>query len=107
MSVDPIMPLIYVQDMGPAAKLVHDASVRPDAAQAMTMVMHEQMLRDESKQVQKSQPGDRSFGINTEDGGGGGGGMSQDPRQARKDKEDPAAPESADPFVGKLVNRKI
>jgi len=105
--VDSIMPLVAVQDMGPTAKLVHDASVRPEAAQAMSKVIAEEMLREENKQVQKSEPGEQASGINTEDGGGGRGAMFQGRRQARKDKEDPPPSESKDPFVGKLVNRKI
>jgi hypothetical protein len=107
MPVDPIMPLTYMQDMGPTAKLVHDASVRPDAAQAMAKIMAEEMLREENKQVQKSQPGEQSTAINGEGGGGGQGAMHQERRQAQEEKEDAPPSESADPFVGKLVNRKI
>ena len=107
MPVDPIMPLVYVQDMGPTAKLAHDASVRPDAAQAMAKVMAEEMLREENKQVHKSQPGEQSSGINTEDGGGGRGGMYQERRQAQEQEDENASSESDDPFVGKFVNRKI
>ena len=106
MPVDPIMPLVYVQDMGPAAKLVHDSSVRPDAAQAMAKIMAEEMLREENRQVQKSPPSEKSSDIDTEDGGGGRG-TYQENSQTRKDKEDDLPSESGDPFVGKLVNRKI
>lgn len=106
MPVDPIMPLVYVQDMGPTAKLVHDSSVRPDTAQAMARIMAEEMLREETRQVQKSPPSEQSSDINTEDGGGGRG-TYQESRQAREDKDDALPSESGDPFVGKLVNRKI
>ena len=106
MPVDPIMPQVFVQDMGPTARLVHDASVRPDVAQAMAKIMTEETLREENKQIQKSQPNEQSGDINTEDGGGGRG-TYQENNQTREGNEDALPTDSGDPFVGKLVNRKI
>ena len=107
MPVDRIMPMVYVQDMGPTAKLVHDASVRPDAAQAMAKAMADEMAREEREQVQKSQPGEQSSGISADKDGKGRGAMYQEQSQERKDEENDPAPEERDPFVGKLINRKI
>ena len=105
MPIDPIMPLVYVQDMGPTAKLAHDAAIRPEVAMAKAMA--EEMLREQTKQVEKPQDTEPSTVIADEDKGSG----AQDPqhqgrRQRQKDEED-TPPQNLDPFVGKLINRKV
>ena len=107
MPIDPIMPLVYVQDMGPTAKLAHDAAIRPEVAQAMARAMAEEMLREQAKQVEKSQDTEQSTVISDEEKGSG----AHDPhfqgrRQRQKDEED-APPQNLAPFVGKLINRKV
>ena len=107
MPVDGILPLVYVQDMGPTAKLAHDASVRPEATQAMAKVLADEMLREEKEQVQKSQPGEQSAAAGTDKDGQGRGAMQQEQRQAGQGEDNAPTPEGLDPFVGKLINRKI
>ncbi len=108
MPIDPIMPLVYVQDMGPTAKLVHDAAVRPEAAQAMAKSMAEEMLREQSKQVQKLEENEMASGISDEDGGSGGKGQQQSGNRRRSEEEpDETLSQGYDPFVGKLVNKKV
>ena len=106
MPIDPIMPLVYVQDMGPTAKLAHDVAARPEMAQAAAKTAAEESAREERQQVQKTEAGDQSGGINA-DGGGGGGGAFADQNRKERQEEDESSPEHSDPFVGKLVNRKV
>lgn len=105
MTIEPIMPLVLVQDMGPTAKLAHDASVRPEAAQAMARVMAEELLREESKQVHKPEAGAQSDAIADENARDGAQQQFSGKRHKRQEEEEP--PPAGHPFIGKLVDKKV
>ena len=108
MPIDPILPLVYVQDMGPTAKLAHDVAVRPEMAQAIAKEAAEQSLREEAKQVQKTDETELSSTITDHDGHGGGQQSAYGERhRPEEDNDEEPLPSLAEPFVGKLVNKKI
>ena len=108
MSIDPILPILAVQDMGPTAKLAHDVAVRPEMAQAMAKDMAEAMLREQSKQVQRLEDPDLTSSVSTdEDGRNRQEQQAQGERRRQEEDDDPPQPQLNDPFVGKLVNKKI
>jgi len=107
MTIDPILPILAVQDMGPTAKLAHDVAVRPEMAQAMAKDMAEAMLREQSKQVQKLEDTELTNSVTDEDGRNRQGQQAPGERRRQEEDDEPPQPQLHDPFVGKLVNKKI
>jgi hypothetical protein len=109
MPIDPVLPLVYVQDMGPTAKAAHDASLRPEIAQLALQNLAEDKLREESRQVQQTERGELSGAIAGDRRGGGAfaGGNHRLRRQGEEKSEDDAADSRLAPHIGKLVNKTI
>lgn len=112
MSIDPTLPLIAAQQMGPAARVVIDAASHPEIAQNMSRVMTEAVLREQAQQVADVDSSSQSTAI-SEDAGGNQQGFV--PRRRRKPvpEEEPVeesvvcCPSSEGPFLGNLLNRKV
>lgn len=111
MAVDVSLPLLFVQQQGPAGRLAHDVVVYPEVAQAMSRQMAEALLRQASQQVQKMEDPSLSTAIKEEDKGQAqaGQGEAQQRQQEEKTSGEPVEtwPSSEGPFLGKLVNHKV
>lgn len=107
MSINGTLPIVFVQELGPAARMAHEAAVRPEFAQAMAQQLAEAQLRHESQQIQK--PSESEKGTLVSDDGKGGSPGQQGQRRSSKEREKEAesSPSSESPFLGNLVNRKV
>ena len=110
MAVESTLPLLMAQQMGPAARLVHEVATHPEVAQTMARQMSEALLQQESQQVQKPEQTDLSAAVRDENEGGSKGGRhALHERRARTEPEPESAssPSTEGPFLGNLVNRKV
>lgn len=112
MALNVTLPLLFVQQQGPAGRLAHDVVVYPEVAQAMSRQMAEALLRQASQQVQKMEDPSLSTAIKEEDKGqaqAGQGEAQQRRQQEEKTSGEPLEtwPSSEGPFLGKLVNHKV
>lgn len=107
-----IIPLLNAQQLSMAG-LAHGAAVMPEMAQASARELALHLLRQESKQVQKTEAGKNSALVDEEGGGNAGGGaFAETPRRERErdetgDTGESGAPSSAKPLVGNLLNVKV
>lgn len=108
MTVQATVPILFVQQMGPAGRLAHDLATHPEAAQNMSRQMSEALLRQESQQVQKLEESDQTGTIKDEEKRRNDA-RQQEQRRMAKEQEEPEepVPSMEAPHLGLLVNRKI
>lgn len=107
-----IIPLLNAQQLGMSA-LAHGAAVMPEMAQATAKELALNLLRQESRQVQKPEKSTDATLVDEEGGGSNGGtaGFRAGTRRSGGDAEagdkQDDAPSSASPLVGNLLNVKV
>lgn len=111
MSIDPTLPLLVAQQMGPNARMVVDVANHPEIAQTMTRAMTALELHEKAQQVADVSDSAQSSAISDETGGNR---QEFVPRRhrahpAEETSETPveSSPSSEGPFLGNLLNRKI
>lgn len=108
MSINSSLPIVFVQELGPAARLAHEAAVRPEFAQAVAQQVSDAQLRQEAKQIQKASESEPGTVVSEEGKEGGAGGYSGQQKPSRQpEKESESSPSAEGPFLGNLVNRKV
>lgn len=110
MSIDSTLPLMFAQQMGPAARLVNEVATHPEMAQNMSRVMTEAVLKEASQQVAGVESGTKSSLVDDETGGNRQHFFSRQRRQPDPELETPlpeSAPSSENPYLGSLLNRKV
>lgn len=109
MAVESTLPLLMAQQMGPAARLVHDVATHPEVFQTTARQMSEALLQQESQQVQKSEHSELSAAVREDTDGESRGQSAFHERRKRPEAETEcvSTPSTEGPFLGNLVNRKI
>lgn len=104
-----IIPLLNAQQLS-AVQLAHGAAVMPEIAQASTRELALHLLRQEARQIQKTEAGTLSTLVDGEDGGNSGAFAEtpgRDRGKAREEEDSGGAPSSGRPLVGNLLNVKV
>ena len=104
-----IVPLLHAQNLS-VANMAHMANILPETSQALAGQFAVNLLRQEAKQVQKTDKSVKSPTISDEEPGSG---LAGDPGLSKKrqgtepfaDDQDPG--QSDNPLVGNLLNLKI
>lgn len=111
MSIDPTLPLMFAQHMGPAARLANDLATHPEMAQNMSRVATEAVLKEAAQQVGSVEVGAKSSAVDDETGGNR---QQFVPRRRKKPEPEEIVPEqpksspsSEGPFMGNLLNTKV
>lgn len=112
MSIDPTLPLLMAQQMGPNARVVLDVANHPEIAQNMSRVMTAAELREQAQQVADVSDSAQSSAVDDETGGKKQQFSSRRRRKALLEEEQPeeiatSSPSSEGPFLGNLLNRKV
>ncbi len=111
MAITPIAPLLFVQQMGPAGKLVTEIATQPEMSQKTFHQVVEATLRRQGMQIQEISGKEASIAVN-EEGSNNKKKFSKmfKGRQGTKppeDDEDDLLSYQDEPYLGNLVNRKV
>lgn len=106
MSVQATVPILFVQQMGPAGRLAHDLATHPEASQTVARQLTEAMLRQETQQVQKLEDSDASAAIRDEEKRQGASQQDRESKRRASEKEE-EVPSLEAPHLGLLLNCKI
>ncbi len=107
MSLSPVLPLLYVQELGPAGKQASDIATRPELASAMNKAMADELLKQEAQQVQKIDQSSNGVAITDDEEEKAKQNFSQQHSREKQEDEAEEASQSLDPFVGKLINKVV
>lgn len=110
MAIDPTLPLMFAQQMGPAARFVNDVATHPEVAQNMSRVMTEAVLKENSRQVATVDGGTQSSAISDESGGNQQQFVPRRQKQPQEEQDEQpqeSRPSCEGPYLGNLLNRKI
>lgn len=110
MAIDPTLPLMFAQQMGPAARFVNDVATHPESSQNMSRVMTEAVLKENSRQVATVDGGTQSGAIDGETGGNRQqftARQQKHPQEEHDEQPQESRPSCEGPYLGNLLNRKI
>lgn len=103
-----VIPLLNAQQLS-SVNVAHMANIMPETAQTLAGQLAVSLLRQEAKQVQKTDKGVQSPTVNDDEGSAN---LAGDPgqhkkRQAKAPEEDMEPSQPDNPLVGNLLNLKI